>query len=136
VKILIDTNIVIDVYSGREGADGSQQVLRLCEAGLTSGYITTNSVTDIYYVLRKNIGKKETDEALLTTLSAVDMIEISRNDIFKAFGAPVPDFEDAIIANSAVRNNVDYIITRNLRDFKKSHIPAITPEKFLSLQEK
>jgi predicted nucleic acid-binding protein len=133
VKILIDTNIVIDVYAEREGADGSLQVLRLCEAGLVSGYITTNSVTDIYYVLRKSIGREETDKALLTTLSAVELIEISRNDIFNAFESRVSDFEDAIIVNSAARNGIDYIITRNLSDFKKSSVPALTPEKFLSM---
>jgi predicted nucleic acid-binding protein len=135
VKLLIDTNIVVDVYSGREGADGSLQVLRLCEARAVAGYITTNSITDIHYVLRKYIGRKATHDALLTTLSAMELIEISQSDILKAFEHPLSDFEDAIIENSAVRNGIDYIVTRNVSDFKKARVPAVTPEKFLTLHD-
>ena len=134
MKIVIDNNVILDVFQNREPfVQFSSKVLRLVETKQIKGYVTANSITDIHYVLTRSIKDKEkVYEAIDVLLQIIDIIDVTAKDVRKAFHPDVIDFEDELISVCAERAKIDYIITRNTKDFTNSPVPAITPDDFLT----
>ena len=98
-----------------------------------SAYITANTVTDIFYVVRKHIKDKEALRETMQRMSTVvDVADVLKSDILKAFELDITDYEDALLARCAKRLKADYIITRNTRDFRNSPVTPIEPSDFLA----
>ena len=133
MNVLLDTNIVIDILSKREGYMNSLRILRCCETKKLEGYISAITVTDIMYILRKHVSPTGLRESMQTLLSVVDVADVLKVDIKRAFSSGAKDFEDAVQAACAQRIKAEYIVTHNLRDFEKSAIPAISPANLLEL---
>jgi predicted nucleic acid-binding protein len=127
--LVLDTNVVIDILTKREGYKGSLDILRLCERGAARGYITTSTATDILYLTTKILGKQPARDALKSLLESVDIIEVKKADIMGAFNHDMDDFKDAVLANCAARIKADFIVTRNLKDFRGSAVKAVAPEE-------
>lgn len=134
MKIIIDNNIILDVFQNRKPfVKFSSKVLRLVETNQLKGYITANSITDIYYVLNRSLeNKQKLYSTIDILLKLVDIIDVTAKDINKAFHPKIIDFEDELISVCAERENINYIITRNTKDFIKSSVPAINPEEFIT----
>ncbi|MHB1483538.1 MAG: PIN domain-containing protein [Saccharofermentanales bacterium] len=135
MKILIDTNVIIDVLINRDSfVDNSSAVLKLCESEKLQGFITATTITDIYYVLCKSITDKAVlYNALEKLLSIVEVCDVTKHNVFNALRLRESDFEDAIQSDCAESICADYIITRNIVDFKNSKIKAINPSDFLMI---
>ena len=98
MKILIDTNVIIDYLADRMSfADHTEQLLTLCESGEVDGLVTA-SATDIYYVVRKVVGRAKTLEAIRTLCSILDIADVGKGDILNAMELDMPDYEDALAA--------------------------------------
>ena len=96
-------------------------------------FITASSVMDIYYLLNKYLHNKEqVKQVLIKLFSEFEIIDVTRRDCEKAFNLTLNDFEDALLATCAKRKKLDYIITRNLKDFTGSPVEAISPADFLT----
>lgn len=134
MQILIDNNIILDVLQNRKPfVIHSSKVLRLIETKQVKGYITANSVTDIHYILNRSIkDKDELYSVLEKLLNLVEIIDVTAKDIKKAVDSKAKDFEDQLIIVCAERAKTDYIVTRNIKDFNHSTVPAATPEEFLT----
>lgn len=134
MKIIIDNNVILDVFQNREPfVRFSSRVLRLVETKQIKGYVTANSITDIHYVLNRSLKDKEKVYTTMDVLlQFIDVVDVTAKDIKKALHPEVIDFEDELISVCAKRANIDYIITRNTKDFASAPIPAITPEDFLT----
>ena len=134
MKIVIDNNVILDVFQNRKPfVEFSSKVLRLVETNHAKGYITANSITDIYYVLNRSItDKKQVYNYMTTLLELIEIIDVTAKDIKKALHPEAIDLEDELISVCANNSNIDYIITRNTKDFKKSLVPALTPENFIN----
>jgi hypothetical protein len=87
---------------------------------------------DVMYVLRKHLGSDEMRKSVQLLLQIVDVVPALKNDISTALAGRFKDFEDAVQASCAARNKADYIVTRNITDFKHSSVPAILPADMLS----
>ena len=133
MKLMLDTNIVVDIISRREGYEDSLRLLKHCELGNVSGFVSAITVTDVMYILRKYISPSFVREAVQTLLLIVDVSNILKSDIISAFLSDMKDYEDAVQASCAERMRADYIVTRNLKDFELSAVPAILPSKALKL---
>jgi predicted nucleic acid-binding protein len=131
MKLLLDTNIAIDILSKREGYVDSLAVLRCCEIGRAEAYVSATTVTDLLYILRKRIEPRAVRSAVQTLLTIVDVADVHKSDINAAFASEMPDFEDAVQASCAARIKADYIVTRNVKDFQKSPVPAVLPDGIL-----
>lgn len=133
MKIVIDKNVILDVFQNRKPfVEFSAKVLRLVETNHINGYVTANSITDIYYILNRSIKDKEQVYNYMTTLlELIEIIDVTAKDIKKALHPEVIDFEDELISVCANASNIDNIITRNTKDFKKSPVSALTPEDFI-----
>ena len=139
MKALLDTNVIVDVLQKRKPmfADSSKIIIAVADNRL-QGYVTSKEIADIHYFSRKQFTRQEdTDkkarqiiEGLLQFLYIVDT---TGEDCKKALTIENNDYEDAIMISSAVRSNMDCIITRNSKHFKTSLIPIYSPKDFLDL---
>ena len=134
MTVLIDTNVILDVLLKRNPFYlDSAEVLRLSEKGSIKGYLTSNSIADIAYILRKNVGKERTKDIISDLMGITDIVSVTKGDIKKSLNlAKVNDIEDGIQVVCAKKIKADYIITRDEEGFKYSNISAITPGEFLS----
>jgi predicted nucleic acid-binding protein len=131
--VLLDTNILLDIVEKREPyfSDSFAIFMKSAKREIEA-IIGASSVTDIYYVTRKNC--KNAEQALgyiIDVLKIVTPVDTKAVDIQEAIKLNFPDFEDAVVAATAAREDTDYLITRNADDFVKSPVPAISPADFL-----
>lgn len=133
MRILLDTNIIIDILSGREGYADSLNVLRYCETKKAEGLVSATTVTDVMYILRKHIPPESVRESVQTLLTILDVAGVTKSDIIRAFSSGMRDFEDAVQASCAKRIKADYIVTRNLKDFGASPVEAVSPLEMLRI---
>lgn len=133
MRILIDTNVILDIVQKREPffADSYQSLRKAIEAD-TECLISASAVTDIFYLLRKAFRSAQKAKERIEQLSRiVTFVDVQGADIHTALMRSMPDFEDAVVAAVAERNGAAYILTRNINDFAGSPVPAITPAEFL-----
>ena len=133
MKLLIDANILLDVLMNRkEFVQDSSLVWKLCETQQAEGYVSALTVANIIYVMRKELNPGKIEKVLRMLNLIFEIIELAPADLLHAGESRWSDFEDALQSAAAERVHADYIITRNIRDFKKSRIPAYTPTELLS----
>jgi len=133
VIILLDTNIVVDIITKREGYDESLLILKYCELNIVKGYVSATTVTDVMYILRKHIPPGEVREAVKILLLIADVADVLKSDIYYALSSGIKDFEDAVQSSLARRIKADHIVTRNIKDFINSEIPAISPSELIKI---
>ncbi len=135
MKLLIDGNVLLDVLQKREPHfEDSSIIWKMCETGLLDGRVSALTFANLVYVMRKEL-KPETIHEVLTKLSLIFSLEdLTAADINTAAGMKWDDFEDAVQAAMAKRIHADYIITRNVKDFRNSAVVAFTPKEFLARQ--
>ena len=133
MKLLLDTNIIIDVLTKRGGYEESLALIRHCELGRADGFISATTVTDVVYILRKHIPPASVRDTVQTLLVIVDVAGVLKGDISAAFLSKMRDFEDAVQSACALRIGAEYIVTRNLKDFEQSPVPAISPGAMLDI---
>jgi len=131
--ILIDTNIILDYLVARQPFVGNaKNVLRLCFRQECKGYITAHSVTNIFYILRKNFSVSKRKKMLIELCEFIEVAGIQKKQVIDALvNEDFHDLEDRLQVECARMVNADYIVTRNITDFSASPILAILPEDFL-----
>lgn len=129
MKIMLGTNIVIDILEKREPffANSYLVLLNALENGDLC-MMPVSAVTDIAYILRKSGDVKD---KLLKLSYMISLTDVTADDFNEAVKSDMPDFEDALLAACAKRNKADCLVTRNAKDFAKSPVRAITPKQFL-----
>lgn len=137
MRAFIDTCVVIDALQSREPFSKDAQGIFLAAANnLFLGYISAKAVTDIYYLMHRHTHDDKASRDILNKLFALfDVLDTAGIDCRKAVLSPVSDFEDAVMVETALRSEVDCIVTRNPRDFTKSSVPVYEPKAFLKLLE-
>ena len=133
MRLLIDGNIILDVLQNREPhiAD-STKIWKLCEADQMEGYVSGLTFSNLVYVMRKELTPEKINEVFKSLGLIFQFTDLTVSDLAKAAELQWDDFEDAMQAATAERVHADYIITRNIKDFKQSRIVAFTPTEFLS----
>ena len=134
MKIMVDTNIIIDVLLEREPfVNDSYKLLSLCEEHQIDGFVSASSITDIYYLVRKYTHSNELAyKAIGKILEIVKICSVTNAEVLTAFQKKAKNFEDCLVAVCAKSINCDYIVTRNIKDFEEFDIPAIAPADLLS----
>ncbi len=133
MRALIDTCIVIDALQSREPFCKDAQEIFLAVANKQfTGFLTAKSVTDIYYLTHRHThSDKETRIVLSKLFSLFELLDTAGMDCRKAISSDVSDYEDAVMVESALRANMDCIVTRNIKDYTKSSVPIYAPADFL-----
>ena len=132
MKVLIDTNVVIDVALERQPyLLTSEKVLQFSEQGQISGYISASTFSDLYYIIRKQRGKNWTIDFLRRLFSFCQIATVDNSVIEMALNANFDDFEDGIQYSAAICNHLDVIVTRNLQDFRVTLPRLLTPSQLI-----
>ena len=132
MKVLIDTNVIMDVLVGREPfLEMSRYVVNLCDNCVIEGFLAAYSITNLFYMLRKYYPSDECHDILLDIFDIFSVIGIDETKLKTALqNKEFKDFEDCLQIECGREVDVDYIITRDTKDFSKSDIPCITPKEF------
>lgn len=132
MKVLIDTNVILDVLCGRaEFLEASSKIWKYCEVDKISGYISALSIPNIVYILRKELDPDKTKEIIERLMLIFDVVELRAEDLRKAAEMKTADYEDAVQMCCAERIKVDFIVTRNIRDFVSSPVHTVKPAELL-----
>lgn len=132
MKVLIDTNIILDVLCQRPGFyEDAVKIFKLCEVKRLSGVICALSIPNIMYILRKELDAERTKEILDNLMLIFSVADLKADDLKKAASMKFRDYEDAIQSACAARVKANYIVTRNIRDFAESRVTAIKPSELL-----
>jgi predicted nucleic acid-binding protein len=134
MEVLIDTNVALDVIlNNARLVINSRIILELAEQKRFTGYISASAITDIFYIARKKLGKNIAREAIHHLLHIFYPATVTGNNIYQALDLEWGDFEDSVQFVVGDGLSVDYIITRNTKDFISGDIPAVTPEQFIEI---
>ena len=134
MRVLIDTNVILDILQKREPFfTDSYRALRRALENDAECLIFASAATDIFYVLRKSLGSAQQAKEHIDQLArVVSFADVQGMDIHTALMRAMPDFEDAVVDAVAERSGASYILTRNIKDFTGSVVPAILPADFLN----
>jgi len=134
VKVLFDTNIILDLLLNRQPfADDAAQLISRVEQSEITGFLCATSVTTIHYLMAKALDNKRAVAHLRQLLSLFEIAPVNRAVIEKALESGFSDYEDAVIDQAASHAGAQYIITRNIKDFKNASVPAYTPTGFIQV---
>lgn len=135
MKVLIDTNIMIDALTNRDGRSGfSATVIDLCAKQVIDGYVALHSISNMYYILRKQYSDAERRTILKRYNEILKVAEVGNDVVDTAINnTAISDYEDALQYACAETVGADYIVTRNIKDYGKAENRAISPEELLKL---
>ena len=136
-KVFIDSDIILDVATGRiPFVEYSKTALALIENGFALGVVSSNSITNIYYILRKISSNEKAKSFIKTILEYISVISVDHENIQNALESKFVDFEDGVQNYCALKNRCDLILTRNIKDYTFSELQVLEPNEFLALYGK
>ena len=132
MKLFLDANVVLDLILKRQPFyETIAEIITIAENKNYKLCVSSVTFVNINYVACKFTDKKNVLESLKILRIVIDVLSISETEIDKALYSKFNDFEDAVQHYCALKYNCNYIITRDLKDFKNSEIPVMTPTEFL-----
>lgn len=135
MKIAFDTNVLIDAVASRADCEAAQSLIMAVAEDKISGVITANSITDIYYITRKANGDELAREAVWNLMTVFDIAAIDGEICADALNIPMSDYEDAVLAVCAARENSDYIVSRDqgFLNASESPVEVVSPQTILNI---
>lgn len=133
-NLLIDTNIVLDLLAKRQTFyESAAELFSLADKKKIKLFTSSISIINTNYILAKTLSEKEAREILRKFRILVKILSCDEKIIDLGLNSHFKDYEDSVQYFTATENNIDCIITRNLKDFKGSKIPVMTAGEFLKL---
>ncbi len=131
---MLDTNVLIDLYTQRSPDGGiAQKLLIMREFGDAELWVSAKSFTDVFYVLHKTYGSKRIQDAFAESLNWLEVCSLDAADIHLATDREWHDFEDCLIGVCAEKVKADIILTRDEKGFTSSPIQCLAPADFFAL---
>jgi predicted nucleic acid-binding protein len=132
-RVLFDSDVLLDVLAQRQPfVDASARALNTVTQETVQGYVSGHAVTNIFYILRRQIGSEASRELLARLLQRIQVASVTDEVIRQALQSAIADFEDAVTSAAAHAAGLEIIVTRNISDFTNSLVPAMLPEEFLA----
>lgn len=134
-KILIDTNVLLDYLLERDPFfEDAKKVILSCTEGDTKGCIAAHSISNMFFILRKDYTAGERREILSSLCTIFDVEGIDKAKLLAGLAnEEFSDFEDCLQMECAKSYGAEYIVTRNVADYSASEIKAILPSEYLEL---
>jgi predicted nucleic acid-binding protein len=128
MRVLIDTNVILDLWLAREPFwPDAAALLAQVENRKLEGWICPTTVTTLHYLAKKELGEAKARKLIRDVLHLCQVGNMNEGILLNALDSQLKDYEDAVIEAIAVVNQIDLIATRNLKDFRKSKIEAREP---------
>lgn len=133
MKLLIDTNVILDMVLKRNDYEISMELFRKAKEAGASVYITASSVTDIFYIIRKETHNTSQTYVIMDNIfRLVAVLSVTEQDIREAFEQQWKDFEDCVQYITGKNNRMDYIVTVNQKDYEDAQLPVMTPAAWIA----
>ena len=132
-RVFIDSDIIIDLLAKRDHYPAAADLLSLIDRRRIDGYTTPVVLANVEYIIGKYSSKTKAKKALQTLIRTINVLPMDRRTVEAAVESAFPDFEDALQYYAAENGKVDFIITRNKKDYSKGTITAMTAEEFIDL---
>lgn len=130
MRVLIDTNIVLDFLQEREPfVENAAKLFECIDAREIEGFIAATTITNIYYIIRRVAGKAVAQDAITQVLNDLNICAVDLEILEQALALNFEDFEDAVQYACAVAHGVDAIVTRDASGFINAEIPVVLPEE-------
>ena len=130
MRILFDTNIIIDVVCKREPwAAQSIELLSLADKGDIEGILCATTITTMHYLLSSKLGREIAQREIKRFLNVFTIAAVDHRVLSAAESSGFSDFEDAVLYVAACRSGADAILTRNTKDFKHAKLPVYDPHE-------
>ena len=137
MRVIVDTNIVLDVLLARKPfVVAAANIFGLIEQSRIEGLLCATTFTTIDYLLTQSLPRPESHEAIRKLLELFEVAPVNRPVIEEAFQSRILDFEDAILEQAGRLAGANAIVTRNTRDFRNSSVKALEPDELLSAIKK
>ena len=132
MRLLFDTNVILDIALNREPHHKNAiELFKKINNKSFSGFVTATTITDLYYIIKKDVNHDTAISFIKDLIEIFEIIGIDKSTIKKALNSNMKDFEDAVQSVASNFNDIDFILTRNTKDFKNSKVKAISPRTFL-----
>ncbi|MDR2578294.1 MAG: PIN domain-containing protein [Chitinispirillales bacterium] len=133
LTVLIDTDVLIDSMTNREPfTRNAKDLIDKSHKKAINAYLAPHSISNIFYILRKVYSVSERKQALFDLCQSVSIAFMGKEAVFNALtDENFDDIEDGLQAECAKAVNADYIVTRDIEDYIRSPIPAISPGDLL-----
>lgn len=133
-KLLVDTNVVVDLLARREDFfEEAQELFTLADAKQVRLFVSSLTLANTHYLIAKQHKLDEARKILIKFKVLVEVASLDDKIIELALVSDFKDFEDAIQYNTALEIGLDGIITRNKKDFKNSTLPVMTAKEYLNI---
>ncbi|MBI5589150.1 MAG: PIN domain-containing protein [Deltaproteobacteria bacterium] len=134
MNILFDTNVVLDVLLDRHPFSKPAVILfTWAEEGIITGFLGATTVTTIFYLATKAVGKNQAEDAVSKLLAIFSIAPVNRSILEAALKTPFIDFEDAVLYQAACQVNTQAIVTRDMDGFKNSKISVYSPDELVKM---
>ncbi|MFN2225837.1 MAG: PIN domain-containing protein [Anaerolineae bacterium] len=134
LKVLLDLNVILDVLQRREPFyTTSARVLASAEIGQLEGWVAAHSITTLFYLLSKDRSPQLARVAIGDLLSILSVASVDGDVVKQALSLPYDDFEDAVQMMAAAHAEADYLVTRDVADYKEGPLPVVQPAELLAL---
>lgn len=135
MKILLDTCVIIDYLQGRKDFfPYAEEIFFAVANRICTGYVTAKSLTDIYYLMHHYTHNEEKSKALLKKILMIfEVLDTTATDCINALNCLTTDYADGVMIETAKRQKMDFIITRNTKDFQSSSVTVLNPNDFIHI---
>ena len=128
MKVLLDTNVILDyILDRKDFSDSAETVFKAAFNGNIVVYITATTISDIYYIVKKQLGHEKTIFLIKELVAFSKIAAVNTKVILDALDSGYKDFEDAIQVFSASLAGIDIVVTRNKKDFQQSNLKIYSP---------
>lgn len=134
MKVLVDTNIVLDVVLERAPwVDDATTLLDAIAKGRVQGYVAGHAVTTVHYIVERERGGTLAATAVSDLLQLLDVVPLGAPDFQRALGLKLRDFEDAVQVAACLQVGADYLATRNAKDYRGAPVAVRSPGEVLAI---
>ena len=133
-QVFFDLNIILDVLLDRKDFyDFSARLLAYAETGIIQGWLAAHSVTTLFYLIAKDKSPEQARVTLTSLLQFLKIAPVDQNTIEQALNLPYRDFEDAVQMIAALQVHADYLLSRNVRDYRPAPMEVVQPVELLAI---
>ena len=138
MRAVIDTCVILDYLQCREPFFDDSLNIAIGRANNEfEAYITASSLTDLYYIIHRHTHSSIETRRIISDLTVLfGLIDTYAEDCINALHSEMKDYEDSVMSETAYRIKADCIVTRNIKDYERSRVPAVLPSEFLMNTEK
>ena len=138
MRAVIDTCVILDYLQCREPFFDDALNIAIGRANNEfEAYITASSLTDLYYIIHRHTHSSIETRRIISDLTVLfGLIDTYAEECINALHSEMKDYEDSVMSETAYRIKADCIVTRNIKDYERSRVPAVLPSEFLMNTEK